>query len=116
MKKSTGLTARSKALEMARALQRAADDARRGALTEARARELLSEMLQSVNGGEGLRVFTVAQWLDLFVKGNRKSRSAATFLRQQQTMREFIEFLGRRVDFNIGTIPSNNVSDYRHRR
>ena len=50
MKKSTGLTARSKALEMARALQKAADEARRGALTEARARELLGEVLQSVNG------------------------------------------------------------------
>ena len=116
MKKSTGLTARSKALEMARALQRAADDARRGALTEARARELLSEMLQSVNGGEGLRVFTVAQWLDLFVKGKRKSRSAATFLRHQQTMREFIEFLGRRADLNIAAITSKDVSDFRDRR
>ena len=50
LKKSTGLTAKSKAMEMARALQKASDEARRGALTEARTRELLSEVLQSVNG------------------------------------------------------------------
>ena len=56
VKKSTGLTAKSKALEMARTLQKASDEARRGALTEARTRELLSEVLQSVNG-EGLHVF-----------------------------------------------------------
>jgi len=37
---------------------------RRGALTEARTRELLSEVLQSVNG-EGLHVFTLEQWFAL---------------------------------------------------
>src|SRR5260370_41874896 len=67
LKKSTGLTAKSKAMEMARALQKAADEARRGALTEARTRELLSQVLESVNG-EGLRVFTVEQGFDHFVK------------------------------------------------
>ena len=56
LKKSTGLTAKSKALEIARTLQKAADEARRGALTEARTRELLSEVLQSVNGEELARV------------------------------------------------------------
>src|SRR5436305_9940945 len=91
LKKSTGLTAKSKALEMARALQKAADEARRGALTEARTRELLSEVLQSVNG-EGLRVFSVVDWFDHFVKQKKKSRAVATGKRHQHTMRNFMEF------------------------
>src|SRR5512132_4204676 len=74
VKKSTELTARSKALEVARVLERASNAARRQTLTEARTRELLSEVLQSVNG-EGLRVFTVEQWFSHFVKQKRKSRS-----------------------------------------
>src|SRR5260370_41986937 len=80
LKKSTKQTAKSRAEEVARTLQKASDEARRGALTEARTRELLSEVLQSVNG-EGLRVFTVRQWLDHFVRQKKKSRSDKTAAR-----------------------------------
>ncbi len=99
VKRSTGLTSKSKALEMARALQKASDEGRRGALTEARTRELLSEVLQSVNG-EGLRVFTVEQWFDHFVKQKKKSRADKTAARHEQMMVEFIEFLGHRARLN----------------
>jgi integrase len=115
LKKSTGLTSKSKALEMARALQKASDEARRGALTEARTRELLSEVLQSVNG-EGLRVFTVEQWFDHFVKQKRKSRSDKTARRHEQMMREFIEFLGHRARLNVAAVTSKDIADFRDRR
>src|SRR6266481_7935087 len=112
MKKSTELTSRSKALEMARALQKAADEARRGALTEARARELLGEVLQSVNG-ETLRVFTVAEWFEHFVKQKRKSRADKTAARHEQMMREFIEFLGQRARLNVAAVTSRDIADFR---
>jgi integrase len=115
LKKSTGLTARSKALEMARTLQKAADEARRGALTEARTRELLSEVLQSVNG-EGLQIFSAEQWFDHFVKQKQKSRAAATGKRHAQTMREFMAFLGHRAKLNIAAITSRDVASFRDRR
>jgi integrase len=115
LKKSTGLTAKSKALEMARALQKAADEARRGALTEARTRELLSEVLQSVNG-EGLNVFTVEQWFDHFVNQKKKSRAAATGKRHAQTMREFLEHLGQKAYLNIAAITPKDIADFRDRR
>src|SRR5713101_7285961 len=116
LKKSTKQTAKSKAQEVARTLQKASDEARRGALTEARTRDLLSEILQSVNGGTGLRVFTVKQWLELFVKGKRKSKSAATAARHEQTMQMFVEFLGPRADLNIAAVTSKDVSDFRDQR
>jgi integrase len=115
VKKSTGLTARSKALEMARALQKAADEARRGALTEARTRELLSEILQSVNG-EGLHVFTVEKWFEHFVGQKQKSRAVATGTRHAQTMREFIEFLGPKSRLNIAAITPKDIADFRDHR
>jgi integrase len=114
-KRSTKLTSKSKALEMANALHRAASEARRGALTEARTRELLSEILQSVNG-EGLRSFTVEQWLELFVRQKQKSRAKGTFQRHAQTMRDFTEFLGYRARLNIVAITSKDVADFRDQR
>ena len=74
LKKSTGLTAKSKAMDMARTLQKASDEGRRGALTESRARTLLGEILQSVSG-QTLRVLSVAEWLAHFVKQKQKSRA-----------------------------------------
>src|SRR5215475_10459514 len=109
LKKSTGLTAKSKALEMARTLQKAADEARRGALTEARTRELLSEILQSVNG-EGLHVFSVAEWFTHFVAQKKKARSAKTAARHAQTMRQFITHLGARANQNIAAITSRDIA------
>jgi len=115
MRKSTKLTSKSKALEMARALQKASDEARRGALTEARTRELLSEILQDING-EGLRVFSVADWFEHFVKGKRKSQSDRTAAIHAQTSREFIEFLGTRARLNIAAITSRDIAEFRDAR
>jgi integrase len=115
VRKSTQLTAKSKALEMARALQKASDEARRGVLTEARTRELLSEILQSVNGFS-LRVFTVSEWLDHFVKGKRKSRADKTARRHEQVARLFTEFLGPRARLNIAAVTSRDIADFRDHR
>ena len=100
---------------MAHALQRAANEARRGVLTEVRTRELLSEILQSVNG-DGLRFFTVAQWFTHFVDQKRKSRADQTAARHNQIMREFIEFLGARANLNIAAITSKDIADFRDYR
>jgi integrase len=109
------LTSKSKALEMARALQKASDEARRGALTEVRTRELLSEILQNING-EGLHVFSVAEWFEHFVKGKRKSQSDRTAAIHAQTKREFIEFLGTRARLNIAAITSRDIAEFRDAR
>ncbi|KAF5409465.1 MAG: Tyrosine recombinase XerC [Candidatus Udaeobacter sp.] len=116
IRKSTKLTAKSKALEMARALQKACDEARRGALTEARTRELLSEVLQSVNGGEGLRIFSVNEWLDHFVKLKRKSHSERTAAVYAQATRGFLAFLGPRARLNVAAITSRDIADFRDYR
>jgi integrase len=100
---------------MARTLQKASDEARRGMLTEARTRELLSEVLQNVNG-EGLRVFTTADWFRHFVNQKQKSRATGTGKRHAQMMREFLEFLGHRAKLNIAAITSRDIADFRDRR
>jgi hypothetical protein len=85
------------------------------ALTEIRARELLSEVLQRVNG-EGLRVFTVRQWFEHFAKQKRKSKSEKTALRHEQMHKEFLAFLGSRADLNVAAITSKDILDFRDER
>src|SRR5215468_3551176 len=114
-RRSTKLTSKSKALEMAYALAKAAKLAREKTLTEARTRELLSEILQSING-EGLRVFTVAQWFDHFVKQKQKSRADKTAKRHELMMREFIEFLDYKAHLNIAAVSSKDIADFRDKR
>ena len=115
LKKSTGLTAKSKALEMARTWEKASLEARALRLTEARAREVISELMQSV-GGESLTVFTLEQLFSHFVKQKKKSRSDSTFRRHKQTMDELIEFLGPRAKLNIAAITSKDIAGFRDRR
>jgi integrase len=114
-RRSTELTSKSKALEMARALQKASDEAKRGALTEARTRELLSEILENING-EGLRVFSVEEWFEHFAKGKRKSHSERTAALYEQIRKEFVEFLGTRARLNIAAITSKDIADFRDAR
>jgi len=115
LKKSTKLTSKSKALEVARTLDKAGAEARRRTLTEVRTRELLSELLQSVSG-EGLRVFSVAEWFAHFVALKRKSCAGQTVSRHRLMMREFIEFLGERARLNIAAITSKDVANFRDHR
>ena len=100
---------------MAHALQRAANEARRGVFTEVRARNLLGEILQSVTG-EGLRSFTVAEWFDLNVQQKQKSRATQTAKRHAQLGREFLEFLGARARLNIAAVTPKDILDFRNFR
>jgi integrase len=116
LKKSTGLTARSKALQMCFGWQRAADLARERTLTEERAREILSDIVASVHGGEGLRSFTVRKWFNHFGRIKAKSRSQGTAARYQQLSKEFLAFLGPKCDLNILAITSDDVRKFREHR
>jgi hypothetical protein len=115
LKKSTGQTSKSRALEVARTWEKASEETRQLRLTEARAREVISELMRRF-GGESLTVFTVEQWFGHFVKQKKKSRAAATARRHEQTMREFMEFLGPRAKLNIAAITSRDIAEFRDKR
>jgi integrase len=101
---------------MAHALQRASNDARGGIFTEERARVLVSEIMQSVNGGEGVRTFTVREWFEHFCKVKLDSQAGKTAAKYAQLKTEFLEFLGGKTDLNILTITSADVRAFRDHR
>ena len=94
----------------------AADIARQRTLTEERAREVISEILASVNGGEGLRSFTVRQWFEHFCKIKVDSQDAKTASKYEQIKAAFLEFLGPKADLNILAITSGDVRTFRDHR
>jgi integrase len=116
LKKSTGQTSKSKALKICMQWQRAADLARERTLTEERSREIISEILASVHGGEGLRTFTVRRWFDHFCKIKDDSQDPKTAVKYEQIKTEFLEFLGPKADLNILAITSGDVRAFRDSR
>jgi integrase len=103
-------------MQMCMQWQRAADMARERTLTEERAREVISEIVASVHGGEGLRSFTPRQWFEQFGKIKAKSQSPKTALKYGRLSRQFLEFLGPKADLNILAVTSEDVRRFREQR
>jgi integrase len=116
LKRSTGLTSRSRALRFAIKLQEAADEARARTLTEERARQIISEIVASVHGGDGLRSFTTRQWFDHHCKIKAKSSDQHTSAKYDQISREFLAFLGTKADLNILSVTSEDARRFRDQR
>jgi integrase len=116
LKKSTGFTSKSKALQLAMQYQRAADIARQGTLTEKRAHDVISEIVASVNGGVGLRTYTVRKWFEYFYKNKAKASDPATAAKYAQIKREFLAFLGPKADLNILTVTTDDARAFRDER
>jgi len=116
LKKSTGETSKSRAQKVCAQWQRAVDMARRDTLTEERAREVISEILASVNNGKGLRTFTVRGWFDHFCKIKADSQDPKTAAKYDQIKTEFLEFLGPKAGINIPAITSGDVRAFRDHR
>ena len=101
---------------MANKLQAAADEARARTLTEERAREIISEIVASVHGGEGLRMFTVREWFEHVCKIKAKSRDKDTAAKYEQIKTEFLAVLGHRADDNILSVTSADARQFRDQR
>jgi integrase len=116
LKCSTGLTSRSQALRFAIKLQEAANEARARTLTEERARAIISEIVASVHGGDGLRSFTVREWFAHWCKIKARSSDEHTSEKYEQISREFLAFLGAKADLNILSVTSEDARRFRDGR
>jgi integrase len=104
LKKSTKLTNKKKALEVALALDHGEHLARNGAFTEARLRELFDQTLERVIGAP-VQHYTAETWLRWWHERKAKARPASAE-RYAQVVRDFIEFLGPRA-----TLPLEHIGD-----
>lgn len=77
--KSTKEKDRPKAMAFCLALDRASKLGAKGSLTETRARELISEIIEQ-SPGEPMKFYTVGYWLHDWLEGKEATKSQGTFL------------------------------------
>jgi hypothetical protein len=110
--RSTKLKDRAAALKFCRGLEYASHESRAGRLTEARALELLSEIVEQTTG-EPLRSYTVESWLREWVSGKKSAKSSATALKYEGAIERFIQSLGTRAGLNLRQVLPRDVLRFR---
>ena len=110
--RSTKQTDREKALQFCRTLEYATRESKAGRLREARARELISEIVLHTTG-EPLRFYTVEDWLRDWLKGKEAAKSEGTFYKYKYTIESFLASLGERAKRNLNQITPRDIQRFR---
>lgn len=110
--RSTKLTERKAALQFCRKLEQACAEAVTGRLTETRAHDLISEILEHATG-EPLRGFKVRDWFEHWLDLKEKVRAGKTLDRYRQVVRDFLASLGGRDNLWLHQITSRDILAYR---
>ncbi len=108
---STKKTDRGEASQFVASLIAAEKLAREGRLTEARARELISDIVERTSG-EPLHFFTVRGWLNEWVAGKELSKAGNTALRYKAVVDSFLTFLGPSADKNLETLRTADIARF----
>ena len=109
---STKQTDREKALQFCRTLEYASRESKAERLTEARARELISEIVLHTTG-EPLRFYTAEDWLRDWLKGKEAAKSEGTFYKYKYTVESFLTSLGERAKRNLNQITPRDIQRFR---
>jgi len=110
--KSTKQTEREKALQFCRTLEYASRESEADRLTEARARELISEIVLHTTG-EPLRSYTAEGWLRDWLKGKQVAKSEGTFYKYKYTVESFLASLGERAKRNLNQVTPRDIQRFR---
>jgi integrase len=110
--RSTKQTDRKAAEEFCRKLEYASHESKAGRLTEARARELISEIVEHATG-EPLRNYTAEDWLREWVQSKKATKAEGTFLRYESAINNFLSSLGPRAKLNVNQIAPRDVLRFR---
>jgi integrase len=108
---STGKTNRHDAEQFLASLLAAEKLAREDRLTEARARELISEIVER-STGERLQFFTVRGWFNDWLLGKELSKAGNTVLRYKTIVDSFLMFLGPAADKNLETLRTADIARF----
>src|SRR5215831_8391362 len=110
--RSTKQTDRKAAEEFCRKLEYASQQSKEGRLTEARARELISEIVEHATG-EPLRHYTAEDWLNEWVHEKKKAKAEGTFLKYDNVIKNLLASLGPRAKLNVNQIAPRDILRFR---
>ena len=106
--KSTKTTDRKLALEMAVSWEKTANAGRKGTLTEAQTRKVLSDILET-STGEPLHFATVKEFFADWLKDKTGANAKKTALKYKQMSESFLTKLGNRSALALGSITPADV-------
>jgi integrase len=110
--KSTKQTDRRKAMQVALEWERVAELGRAGTLTEAQCRKVLSELLEKVTG-ESLHSSTTEEFLNGWLQGKVNSKAEGTSLRYSNSVKLFLDSLGKRAKLTLGAVAPRDIEKFR---
>jgi integrase len=110
--KSTKLTNRTKAMDVAREWEKAAQAGRAGRLVENQCRRVLSEILETATG-ETMNFYTCKGWFDEWLAGKSGVAGERTLLKYNQVARDFLAHIGERQNMPLTAIASRDVRSFR---
>src|SRR5262245_60685025 len=110
--RSTKLTDRKAADEFCRRLEYASHESKHLRLTETRARELISEIVEHATG-EPLRNYTAEDWLHEWLQGKKATKAEGTFLKYENAINGFLASISNRATFNVNQIAPRDVLRFR---
>jgi integrase len=110
--RSTKLVDRKAAEAFCHRLEYASHESKTGRLTEARARELISEIVEHATG-EPLHNYTAEEWLSEWLQGKKAAKAEGTFLKYDNAINNFLTSLGPRAKFNVNQIAPRDVLRFR---
>jgi integrase len=110
--RSTKLTDRKAAEAFCRRLEYASNESKAGRLTEARAHELISEIVEQTSG-EPLRNYSAEEWLREWLQGKKSAKTESTFLKYANAVKGFLTSLGPRAKLNVNQIAPRDVHRFR---
>jgi integrase len=110
--RSTKLTDRKAAGEFCRRLEYGSHESKAGRLTEARAHELISEIVEQTTG-EPLRNYTTEEWFMDWLRGKKVAKSESTYLKYANAVNGFLASLGPRAKLNVNQIAPRDVNRFR---
>jgi integrase len=110
--RSTKLTERKAAEEFCRRLEYAAHESKSGRLTEARAHELISEIVEQTTG-EPLQSYSAQEWFTDWLEGKKATKTLSTSLKYANAVKGFLASLGPRAKFNVNQIAPRDVHRFR---
>lgn len=110
-KVSTGQTEVDAAQTVLSTLMQTEREARSGRLTEKRARELISEIVERT---EGIKMVhhTARQYLNGFLEAKKLNRAAGGYQRYEVVIRKFLEFLDKKADLALERVSHDDIQNF----
>ena len=110
--RSTKQTDRKAAMAFAVECERAEKLAGAGTLTEAKAREILNDILERAESGETLRCPSVSEYFTEWLAGKTAIKAQGTATRYGKSVKEFLKHLGERQHKPLSSLTARQVASF----